>query len=74
MVFDTNAASLCILDKNCTTKESHTVVAGPARRGRGEILVRLHCSVYQTLDGGPSAIQPLMAVAAISGWLIMRVI
>jgi len=55
------------------TKESRTVVAGPVRQGRGEILARLHYSVYRTLDGDPLVTLPLMAVAAIWRRLNMNV-
>ena len=55
------------------TKESRTVVVGLVRQGRGEILVRLHCSVYQTLDDDLSVTLPLMAVAAIWRRLNMNV-
>jgi len=56
-----------------TTKESHTAVVGPAQQGRDEILARLHCSVYRTLDGDPSVTLPLMAVAAVQRRLNMKV-
>lgn len=47
------------------TEQSRTVVVGPVRQGRGEMLARLHYSVCQTLDGDPSVNLPLMAVAAV---------
>ena len=56
-----------------TTNGSRTVAAGPVRQGRGEILARLHCSVYRTLDGDPLVTLPLMAVAAIWRRLNMNV-
>ena len=56
-----------------TEKENRTVVVGPVRQGRDEILARLHCSLYRTLDGGPLVTLPLMAVAAVWRRLNMNV-
>lgn len=49
-----------------------TVVVGPVQQGRDEILEHLHCNVCRTLDGGPSVILPLMAVAAAPRRLNMK--
>ena len=56
-----------------TTKGSRTVLVGPVQRGRDEILVRLHYSLYRILDGDPSVTLPSMAVVATLRRLNMKV-